>query len=278
MARPYYSRRKKPGSLSLELLYVKLQNLYFKFRDGDYFLELAHIDKNNLPKSVLYDAALALDFQPFPLHQWAWDDLTEEHIFDMIEFLFDRVSKPLDYGVRLTDNNEEYFAYGAYDQEAGREEFRSYVNLILGDYKAGYELTTDGLILALGADGLQQILNADIVPFDEVHVDSKVRSAIQKWRNRDLSLEAKKDAIRELADVFEWLKKTKNLSAVLDNKDESALFDLANNFAIRHHNPKQKSSYDPVVWYSWMFHFYLATYHAAIHLLKRRETKKKAKV
>jgi len=29
-----------------------------------------------------------------------------------------------------------------------------------------------------------------------------------------------------------------NLSQILDNKDESAMFDLANNFAIRHHNPK----------------------------------------
>jgi uncharacterized protein YjgD (DUF1641 family) len=52
-----------------------------------------------------------------------------------------------------------------------------------------------------------------------------------QWRNRKLSLQEKKAAIRELADVFEWLKKTKNLSQILDNKDESAIFDLANNFA-----------------------------------------------
>jgi hypothetical protein len=35
------------------------------------------------------------------------------------------------------------------------------------------------------------------IGYDEVHVDSKVRAAIQKWRNRDLSLGAKKEAIRE---------------------------------------------------------------------------------
>jgi hypothetical protein len=133
------------------------------------------------------------------------------------------------------------------------------------------------MVLALGADGLQQIFNADIVPYDEIHVDRKVRAAIQKWRNRELSLTAKKEAIRELADVFEWLKKTKKLSEVLDNKDESALFELANNFGIRHHNPTQKTNYDPLIWYSWMFHFYLATYHASINLLKRRETKRKPK-
>jgi len=49
------------------------------------------------------------------------------------------------------------------------------------------------------------------------------------------------------------------------------IFDLANNFAIRHHNPTQKSNYDKTIWYSWMFHFYLATYHAVIRLLIKKE-------
>jgi hypothetical protein len=86
-----------------------------------------------------------------------------------------------------------------------------------------------------------------------------------------LSLSERKEAIRELADVFEWLKKTRDLGSVLDGKDESAIFDIANNFAIRHHNPKQKANYDRAIWYSWIFHFYLATYHAAIRLLVKKE-------
>jgi hypothetical protein len=132
-------------------------------------------------------------------------------------------------------------------------------------------LTREGIILALGADGLQHILGAKIVPYDEVNVDSKVRNAIIKWRNRQLSLEEKKAAIRDLADVFEWLKKTKDLAKILDRKDESAIFELANNFALRHHNPDQKRNYDQAIWCSWMFHFYLATYHAAIRLLIKYE-------
>jgi hypothetical protein len=57
----------------------------------------------------------------------------------------------------------------------------------------------------------------------------------------------------------------------LAKKDESAIFELANSFAIRHHDPKQKSNYDRAIWYSWIFHFYLATYHAAIRLLIKHE-------
>jgi hypothetical protein len=170
-----------------------------------------------------------------------------------------------------TDSNYSYQDYASYDERAGRAEFRERCNVFLADYKTGYELTEDGTILALGTGGLQYILDAQIVPYDEINVDSKVRGAIIKWRNRHLSLDERKEAIRELADVFEWLKKAKNLSTVLDRKDESAIFDIANNFAIRHHEPKQKSNYDQGIWYSWIFHFYLATYHASVRLLMKYE-------
>ena len=125
--------------------------------------------------------------------------------------------------------------------------------------------------MALGTHGLQEILDADIVPYDEANVDSKVRNAILKWRNRHLALSERREAIRELADVFEWLKKTKRLDIALNKKDEAAIFDIANNFAIRHHNPQQKRNYDEIIWYSWIFHFYLATYHAVVRILLKQE-------
>jgi hypothetical protein len=65
------------------------------------------------------------------------------------------------------------------------------------------------------------------------------------------------------------------IGTVLDGKDESAIFDLANNFAIRHHNPNQKANYDRAIWYSWIFHFYLATYHAAVRLLIKKDKNRK---
>ena len=163
-----------------------------------------------------------------------------------------------------------YYDYDAYDNGAGQEEFRNKANTFLADYMTGYELTKDGTVLALGTDGVQYILNADIIPYDEVNVDSKVRAAIAKWRNRHLRPSEKRQAIRELADVFEWLTKTRGLATVLDKKDESAIFDIANNFGIRHHNPRQKTNYDPAIG-SLMFHFYLATYHAAVRLLLKKE-------
>lgn len=240
------------------------------FRDKDFFKGKAGITKSDLPDAIEYEAAVALTFQPFPITKWSAEDITEDHIFDTLEFLYDHASKPGEWTAMTTDSGFNYYDYDGYDGEAGQEEFRKHANAFLSDYKVGFELTKDGTILAMGTQGLQHIVDAEIIPYDEENVDSKVRRAIAKWRNRHLSLAEKKEAIRELADVFEWLKKTKHLSTVMDGKDESAIFDLANNFGIRHHNPKQKTNYDPAIWYSWIFHFYLATYHASIRLLIKK--------
>lgn len=269
MARRYYSARTKPGNLTLGELHWKFQNLYLYFRDKDYFKGKAGITETYLPNVINHEVAIALTFQPFPVTKWEEEDITEDHIFDVLEFLYDKISKPEDYGSKTSDSGLNYYDYGNYDDNAGQEEFRNNANVFLADYKTGFELNKEGMVLALGEDGLQHITEAEIIPYDEKNVDSKVRNAILKWRNRRLAMSEKREAIRELADVFEWLKKTKNLSSVFDSKDESLLFDLANNFGIRHHNPKQKTNYDPSIWYSWMFHFYLATYHAAIRLLMK---------
>jgi hypothetical protein len=271
MTRRYYTTRTKPKSLTLDELYQKLQNLYLLFRDKDYFKDKAEITRKYFPDAILHEAAIELTFQPFPITKWAPETITEDHIFDTIEFLYDRASKPGELVDMTSDTGWNYSDYENYDEAKGKEEFRERANVILADYKTGFELTPEGTILAIGTTGLQYILDAEIVPYDEVNVDNKVRNAITKWRNRHLSLSEKREAIRELADVFEWLKKAKNLESVLDKKDTSALFDIANNFSIRHHNPSQKSNYDQAIWYSWMFHFYLATYHAAIRLLIKKE-------
>jgi hypothetical protein len=271
MTRRYYSSRNKLTPLNLGELYWKLQNLYLLFRDRDYFKGKAGITKDVLPDAMKYEAAIALTFQPFPITKWEEGQITEDHVFDTLEFLYDHVAKPGEWTRMTTDTGYNYDDYDGYDEDSGREEFRQKTNAFLCDYRSGYELTKDGIVLAAGTEGLQHILDAEIVPYDEANVDSRVRNAILKWRNRHLTLSVKKEAIRELADVFEWLKKTKGLDQVLNKRDDSAIFDIANNFAIRHHNPQQKTEYDKNIWYSWMFHFYLATYHAAIRLLIKQE-------
>jgi hypothetical protein len=48
--------------------------------------------------------------------------------------------------------------------------------------------------------------------------------------------------VRDLADVLEYLRP--NVQTLLTSKDENDLFNLANNFGIRHHNDRQKTNCD----------------------------------
>lgn len=74
-----------------------------------------------------------------------------------------------------------------------------------------------------------------------------------------------------MAGVLEFLRP--QLDGVLTNKDDAALFNIANNFGIRHHNEKQQNTYDKAIWYSWIFYFYLATIHAALRLIEKKKPK-----
>jgi hypothetical protein len=270
--RRYYSSRTKRVQLSLSEIYFKFQHIYLYFMKKDYFKEKAGIYGTNLPEEIKHKAGFSLKFQPFPITKWAEADITEDNLFDVLEFLYDHVSQPGEYGDLTTDTGFNYQDYINYDEAEGKKEYREKINTILADYKQGYKLSEEGQILAIGSHGLDQILDADIPAYDDKNVDSKVRSAVRKWRNRHLDMSEKKQAIVELADVFEWLRKTKKLEKALSKKGESALFEIANNFGIRHHNPNQKSDYDKDIWYAWIFHFYLATYHAAIRIIKRKES------
>lgn len=75
-------------------------------------------------------------------------------------------------------------------------------------------------------------------------------------------------AVRELFDVLEKLRP--EVKAEMLRGDEGDLFNIANNFAIRHLNEKQKGNYDSALWHSWMFYNNLATVHVITRLIARR--------
>jgi hypothetical protein len=262
--RNYYSKRVKKQKLNIKQLYSKLETLFLYFRDKDYFKEKLFLTYEEYSKHSLYKASLTLNFPVFPIEGWHESLIIEDNIFDAIEFLYDHVSMPEEF-----DTGWNYQDYISYDEVKGKEEFRNTVNLFLCDYRDGYELSSEGEILSVGDSGLTEILSANIIKFDVDNIDLKVKAAVHKWKNRHLDMDDRRKAIQDIADVFEWLKKSGYLEGVLGKKDERMLFEIANNFAIRHHNPDQKTNYDKTIWYSWMFHFYLATYHAVIRLINK---------
>ncbi|MFV0218744.1 hypothetical protein OBK23_03525 [Empedobacter falsenii] len=195
------------------------------------------------------------------------ENYSEDDLFDIIEFLHDHCSKPIN-GYYHQYNNCGYH-YETFNDVDGQKHYRTKINTILGGYGNGFELSNEGEILELPDSNLSTLLEADIPSKDENNITNKINLAVLKFRRHKSTLDDRKDSIRELADVLEFLRP--KIKTVLDGKDESDLFNIANNFGIRHHNIQQKVEYDKPIWYSWMFYYYLATIHAILRLIDKNE-------
>jgi len=113
------------------------------------------------------------------------------------------------------------------------------------------------------------LFEAPLPAADPDNIEGRIEAARRKFRRYRSSLDERRDAIRDLVDVLEYLRP--QLRGVLTSKDEADLFNLANNFGIRHHNQLQKVHYDRAIWYSWLFYYYLATIHAVLRLVTKAQ-------
>jgi len=194
-------------------------------------------------------------------------DYTEDDLFDIIEFLYDHCSKPIHGFFHSYSNCGNH--YDKFNQEEGREYFREKINELLSEYQEGYELSPNGELQITVEPGLDTLVKVQLPKFDANNVEDKVQYAITKFRRHRSSIEEKRESVRILADVLEFLRP--DLETVLTKRDEADLFNIANNFGIRHHNPSQKTDYDQSIWCGWMFFFYLDTIHVALRLIRKRE-------
>jgi len=127
----------------------------------------------------------------------------------------------------------------------------------------GYELSSDGEILEIAPTGLEPLFEEIVETDDPENIDMRRQNAISKYMKYGATTSDKKDAIRELAGVLEFLKKS---GIRLQKKDESDLFRIINNFDIRHHNKSQQGEYDKEIWYGWMFYTFLSSINVLLKL------------
>lgn len=278
MTRKYYSVRtgKSDNSkISLEVLRRLVKEIYSDFYGNYYFQEYYGydcIDAGFVPGKLGQNIEATMFKILRKENLWPitekFSEYSEEDLFDVVEFLYDTISKPI-------EGQGTYHSYGdcgwhfiKFDVNPAKLEFLDAVNIVLSDYSIGYKLSQKGEIQSLPEKGLEKLLQTKISTSDPVNIDAKIEKAIDKYLSYRSTIDEKRECVRELADVLEYLRpKAKD---VLDDKDESDLFNIINNFAIRHHNEKQKRNYDPNIWLSWMFYFNLSTVYAIFHLLKKK--------
>lgn len=276
MTRRYYSSRSGKNLLATNLdlpMFLRLFIDVYVALDGKCYFQEAFgywcVDNGDVPGTLGRDVEAQMFRQLRKPNLWPIKEncarYSEEDIFDVIEFLHDHVSKPLEG--HYHNYSDCGWHYSTFNREAGRSEYLSEINEILRDYGDGYELSIEGEVLASVETGMEYLLKATLPTDDAENVESRVNAAMLKFRRYRSSMEDRRDAIRDLADVLEYLRP--QLKGVLIKKDESDLFNIANSFGIRHHNPDQKTDYDKAIWYSWMFYYYLATIHAATRLIEK---------
>jgi hypothetical protein len=136
------------------------------------------------------------------------------------------------------------------------------INDIFKIDKVGYEIV-DGKIQKLSSPGFETLIKEAVETNEPKNIDLKVKYSISKFSRYNSSVEDKKEAVRTLADVLEYLQKS---DIRLPKADEKNLFNIINNFDIRHLNRNQQNDYDKDIWYDWMFYTFLASIHVLLKL------------
>lgn len=193
---------------------------------------------------------------------------TEEDTFDLVEFLYDVVSQPTDARYHY-DCGWHSETFSSLD---GRRRFREEINPFLRDYRQGYELSDEGQILELAPPGLGRLLDQPVPSSSVQDAPNRIERAQTMFRAHGASDSEKRVAVRELFDLLEFIRP--QLKDHISSKDEADLFNIANNYSIRHHNSKQKTEYDTGVWLTWKFYTVLNMLHVVLRLIDRQERSK----
>ena len=275
--RKYYSERSQAQNdqLTLNQLNDKVLALFSTLDDDDYFAEAFGDACDSIfspyfnPPAIIHPhVCMTLDLGKENLWPFVQKprQYSEDDIFDVIEWLYDYVSMPTE---RITDiahwEGHNFTCHKlhatSFDRNAGQQKYRKAINRLIEHYASGYQLTKDGEIVQLSQPGLEDLLNQELPGINHGDINQMVRSATARFRARHANIADKRSAIKELADVLEYLRPHAKL---ILKDDEGDLFNIANNFGIRHHNTKQQTDYDKDVWYPWIFYVYLASIHAIL--------------
>jgi len=187
---------------------------------------------------------------------------TKDDVFDLFEYFYRVSSKP------VIDSSPMHAKLEGYDEDGAKSEIRDLLNLVLPYFEDGWEIAQSGRICRLPPTGLEPLIENPLPENCDLSVRELTNNAIQKFHDRKATEQDRRSAIKELADVFEQLRK--QARDVLTRKDENEISQLLNQFGIRHLNQEQRTDYPTNVFYPWIFYYLLASIHAITRLIELR--------
>ncbi|MBY3555926.1 hypothetical protein [Modestobacter lapidis] len=187
--------------------------------------------------------------------------------YDLIEALHDLVARPLSRSWHEYAREWDYYDFA---KRPGQAVYRWRVNELLDRSEVPLRLAETGEDtgrLVTSAGDARDDLVERALESPEPRVQERVAHAVALFRDRHATPRTKHDATRTLGDVLELRRGL--LKQELFTKDERQLFQLANEFALRHFTEQQKADYDPV-FLDWVFWWFLATIELTDRLLARQ--------
>lgn len=198
------------------------------------------------------------------------EDLAEDDFFGMVEVVHDLVARPRRRW--LHDHNNCGWHYSAFATHPAQILYRWTVNKLLRRHGIDLELAKSGedvgRLIHIPADGRADLVTRLARPGATTGpAGDAVAHATSLFRSRTATREDKRSACIALAGVLESRRPL--LKAHLLSRDEGALFQIANQFDVRHRAADQHSDYDDA-YLDWLFWWYLATVDLTNQLISRQ--------
>lgn len=252
MTRKYFSHRKNGApAISTEDFAYRFYNIFAGFvRDG-YFERLNMRIRGGDFASDELMRKLAVAFgreshNMFPTESNLLN-MDRDSIFDLIEFLSEYVLEPFRTGAFIHPNP-------AARAKNGLRKWRKAVNEYLEQLDPPYNLTTNKEIeIVPPSAGLRRLVDNHASPSRDAQ--KKVDHACRLFLKRNATELDRRSALKELADVLEPLRD--GLTTNIGKKQADKLFDIANNYGIRHNDERQKELGENYT--HWFFYSALAT-------------------
>jgi hypothetical protein len=273
---PYWPEKHSPSGQSSEAVSTKarkdLKALITELRHKGYFDErfpqdcfTVGRDDDREISAELAERLRVPDL--WPLKPSAWSDDT---YYGLIEVFHDLVARPRDI-IRRHERPDGVTCahYASFARAPGQQLYRWRVARLLARQGIRLKLADDGedagrLVGVAGDDRNRLVESALATP--DAAARNTVTHAISLFRGRTSGRSEKRSAIVALAGLLEQrraLLKTKLLSG-----DESALFQIANQFDLRHRRADQRDDYAEA-YLDWIFWWYLGTLELTNQLLQR---------
>jgi len=195
-----------------------------------------------------------------------WD---EDLFYGLIEAVGDLVARPRSRSRH--DFNGCGWHYATFAPVPGRAVYRWRVNDLLARHDVRLRLATsgddEGRLVRPADDDRDQLLTRALATPKATDRDT-VKHAVSRFRSRTATREDKRLAVVGLIGIIES-RRQQLTSAGLSTKDSDDLFNIANNFHLRHNNPRQLVGYDEA-YLEWLFWWYLATVELTHRLVSKQ--------